>query len=411
MVHYSRTKDCYTITLDNGISYSIDLATRTLYGKMGKPVKNRAPYMSSYVNNFIERLFEYHRLAKAGFSTNINFPNREVIDRIISLPETLIDDRLKESFIEAAINNYSWFTRDKEKLNHYWKVFMDMIKNHKDEIKNFTNQHYSVTFEEMINRYECYCTLKKYGLEKLLEYFFKSGNCFEKKYFSHKAYREALKHINSNKYDEAKEKIAELFGTDDVDILRDVYGIAFHTYNYSRAIGNINYLMRQIIEYMAYLNLENYKLTNLERDYEALKMQTAEEERRRNNEFFKANQTKYDLHFEDDTFETYVPTSREELEEIGKWFNNCANAWEWHHRLSNGNYCLVVVKDKSTKSPLVCCDIVNQSKDNYFTISQYLTYNNKEVKDYFKEIAVVKQLMEFKQKYAIYLTTLKGSGE
>lgn len=409
MAHYSRTKDCYTITLDNGISYSIDLATGTLYGKMGKPVKNRASYMS-YVNNFTEKLFEYYRFAKAGMS-GINFPNRELVDRIISLPETFIDDSLKESFICAVINNYSGLTRDKERLNHCWKVFMDMIKNHKDEIKNCVYQYRSNTFEGIIDRYECFCTLKKYGLEKLFEYFFEYGRCFEKKYFSHKAYREALKHIINNKYDEAKEKIAEFFGTDDKDILRDVYGISFYTYDYSRAIRTTNGLMRDIADYIAYLGLENYKLTNLERDYEALKMQAAEEEKKRDNEFFKANQTKYDLYFEDDIFETYVPTSREELEEIGNWFNNCANAWEWHHRLSRGTYCLVVVRDKSTKSPLVCCDIENPSKDSYLRISQYLAYNNNEVKNHFKEMAVVQQLMAFRQKYTNYLLTLKGGGK
>ena len=209
----------------------------------------------------------------------------------------------------------------------------------------------------------------------------------------------------------AKEKVAELFGTDDEYILKEVYGIRFLEYDYYRAIDNVNDKMRNIFDYIDRLHLENYKLTNLDRDYEALKMRYEEERTKVDNAFFKKNQTKYDLHFENDDFEIYVPTSREELAEIGKTFSNCANGWEWNRRLSGGRYYLVVVQDKATKTPLVCCDIENPWEEAHLSISQYLAYGNDEVNKSFKDQTIVSKLTSFKAEYQLYLYNLKGGGK
>lgn len=408
---YSRVKDCYTITYANGVTFSIDIANGILYGKTGKPIKNRAPYMIG--NPFINLLFDQYRYAKDGWIFCTEFTNRIFIDRLISLPETTIDNDLKDTYIHLFAADHYPYNNDTKERERLWKVFMDMVKNHKDELGNYLpTDGYNCWFKEMIKQFECSCTLKKYGFEKLYEYFVRYSSArFDKEYFSYKAYREALKHIINNKYDMAKEKVAELFGTDDEDILKEVYGIRFFEYDYYRAIDNVNDKMRNIFDYIDRLHLENYKLTNLDRDYDALKMRYEEEKTKVDNAFFKKNQTKYDLHFENDDFETYVPTTRQELEEIGKTFSNCANGWEWNRRLSGGRYYLVVVQDKATKAPLVCCDIENPYEEAHLHISQYLAYGNDEVNKSFKDQTIVSKLTSFKAEYQLYLYNLKGGGK
>lgn len=109
---------------------------------------------------------------------------------------------------------------------------------------------------------------------------------------------------------------------------------------------------------------------------------------------FGSFQTQYPLNYENDRFKVKVPTSRAELAEIGNYFRNCANGYEWEHYLSNQKRFLVIVVDKQDNKPCACVDIDASN----FKIMQYLGKGNWSTSG---------KTLDFKKVYQTYLNTLK----
>ena len=109
---------------------------------------------------------------------------------------------------------------------------------------------------------------------------------------------------------------------------------------------------------------------------------------------FSEFQTKYPLNYENDRFKVKVPTSRAELADIGNYFRNCANGYEWENYLQNQRRFLVIVVDKQNNTPCACVDIEAES----FKIKQYLGKNN---------WSTTGATLDFKKVYQTYLDTLK----
>lgn len=105
-------------------------------------------------------------------------------------------------------------------------------------------------------------------------------------------------------------------------------------------------------------------------------------------------QTKYPLNYENDKFKVKVPTSRAELADIGNYFHNCANGYEWEQYLQNQQRFLVIVVNKQNNKPCACVDIDAKN----FKIEQYLGKNNSQTRG---------ETYDFWEVYQTYLDTLK----
>ena len=140
----------------------------------------------------------------------------------------------------------------------------------------------------------------------------------------------------------------------------------------------------------------DYQFTNIERDYQKLFIMANKNAWADDNVYFGEKQSQaYDkLHFENEKFETFVPTTREELAEYGFAFNNCLNKWEWENRLRYDNYYCVIVLSKETKEPLVCVDIKKHSNSTW-TVDQYYGKSNNNITN--------KDLLAFKEAFQKHL--------
>ena len=105
-------------------------------------------------------------------------------------------------------------------------------------------------------------------------------------------------------------------------------------------------------------------------------------------------QTQYPLNYENDRFKVKVPTSRAELADIGNYFRNCANGYEWENYLQNQMRFLVIVVDKQDNKPCACVDIDAKT----FKIMQYLGKGNSNTHG---------ETYDFRSIYQVYLDTLK----
>jgi hypothetical protein len=142
--------------------------------------------------------------------------------------------------------------------------------------------------------------------------------------------------------------------------------------------------------------IENYLLTlrYLEKDiptgnfllnYRTIMLERKENEESLIDKQFKSQQKEFDLNFENEKFKIYTPISKSEVKYFGNYFHNCLAGLEWSNYLINNKRKVVIVINKLTNEPCVCCDI----QTNSLEISQFLktnndllTYGDKELKDF-----------------------------
>ena len=114
------------------------------------------------------------------------------------------------------------------------------------------------------------------------------------------------------------------------------------------------------------------------------------------NNYFKDCQTKgINLNFEDTNYKVIVPTTYQELVEMGKLMHNCLADHEWSNILTTGRRRVVFIqpKDKNIKKH-IACDIDVQKG----SIEQFLTdYNDSVDEDDFPDIE------DFQESYEEYI--------
>lgn len=131
---------------------------------------------------------------------------------------------------------------------------------------------------------------------------------------------------------------------------------------------------------------------HIEEKFDVMLDMLKEEKVKNENRYFSENQNKLSLQYEDDEYKIYVPQSRQELSTFGQYFNNCLNGHEWNTYLSTAERYVVIVVDKETDTPVVCCDIDVDTNH----IIQYLGKNN----------STPKVATTFRNEYQEYLSTL-----
>ena len=187
-----------------------------------------------------------------------------------------------------------------------------------------------------------------------------------------------------------QEKIFQALGTNDPDVL-DYYGIRIS----NTLCNDDDHLLDKMVHMITWLEKmenETFAITNIRDDYSYLKAVYERKELEISNKAFKKNQERFNLEYELGDFSIYVPKSRQELQDIGDFFHNCAIGHEWRNYLEDGYRYLVVVRQNGVFK--VCCDIDRTTNQ----IIQYLAPCNSRVHD--------SDLLEFKQAYQNYLLTL-----
>ena len=339
--------------------------------------------LGSISNGTVQALIEL--LVRGSSSQNNNV--FEIVNRVISYPA---DYNIKEEIYRCLIAENSSFYNGE--INTRWKIILRMLKKEipvqriNDALLHDLARSYFKDNEE----------LEKFVYSAFSNYYSRSID--REAVLKQKAFRAKVKE-NFKKQEIASHEIEELaknsvlmeilFNNEDVQSLKNkiirntVYKVQ---YDMSRCVD--------ILDFAQKLGIEDYKISNFDRDYENLKMRYEKEKTQIENEIFKKHQTAINLEFENAEYKIYVPTSREELAEIGDYFNNCANGHEWVHYLENRIRHLVVVVEKSTNKWRVCCDIDSVSKE----IRQYLTINNSN--------CIPEDAKQFKKEYQAYLNNI-----
>lgn len=372
LINIDRKYNKYIFAFDNGKLASVDVESKEYIGVTGKTVKT---IPTSIPDNFkgLLRDMMYYGFDRCG---------KIYVDRIISMTDISITTKINFSLIVSKFwYDSNWYTEN-------WKTIIKIIRDC-DKSHNYPLGH---EFYNIIMRERIKDIIVKYNLESIADY-------IDPNYpnFLHiKAFRSAIRHLAINPYIKAQEAVKNMLNCDDERIIAERYGIKFTKYNVKSEINKLYTKMQQITEYLKYMNINDYQFSNIERDYNDIKTMYETNKTEIDNRKFSENQTKYNLEYSDENYHVFVPTSRSDLANIGRSFNNCANSWEWQHRLSYGKYLLVVIRDNKTNFNRVCCDIETET----LKIDQYKGKNNYNIHD--------ESLKEFKQKYQNYLNTIKG---
>ena len=135
-------------------------------------------------------------------------------------------------------------------------------------------------------------------------------------------------------------------------------------------------------------------IRTIARDYTVLQSDTPN--LKKVNELLAHNQTRRDLHFEDEDFIVIVPTTYQELVTEGENQRNCAAHYEYNNYLRHGVRMIVFIRKKNDiEHSYITCDIDRRNLE----IKQYLRFANEDVRD-MKSLA-------FQKKYQEYLKTLE----
>lgn len=380
IVSIERTMNKYTFTFDSGKTASVDLDNReTPYiGVSGKAVKNFPASIQGILKTLLSDAVSWHRNS---------FRGKEYIDRTISLPDVSLS--VKCDFFVLLYDE----ARNNEWMDAHWSEIVTLMR-------DYSARGVRVDFRSIyskINEKKIIDLLAKYNMKECEKYLLPMLNRHND--FIHfleiKAFRAAIRNACKDKYEKSHKAVIELFGCDNPDTLAETFGIRFLRHDINRAVDNVFYTMANAEELVRLMGYENYEYTNIERDYINLKTTYEREKTAIDNRNFAKVQNKYNLSFVNGVYEIYVPTTREELAQIGDTFSNCANGWEWTNRLSNGSFALVVVRNKSTKNMEVCVDICLKNME----ISQYYGPYNHSIKE--------KSLLDFQKNYQQYLRTIK----
>lgn len=372
-----RNKDYYNITLENGKTMSISLADGDKYvlGVSHKRLTKMPKYFQQWDMPNVLMSFAF------GFYTeNFEEKVREYADRLISLPN--YSYRVKNFIFRDIVYNANR-CRDID-----WKFYINALKDiySKPEMKE--------RFEEELSKYQTFSFLYTALTFNLQEYYpnpshaeFLKDNGYDNssdfiKCSKIKAFREGVKGILKKEDERAKlceslkKTISDFCGGMDYWEASSLIGVYIQAQK--RALEEISQLINKCLgclDIKKRLNID-YQFTNIERDYQRLEIMMNKNAWVEDNKYFSAKQSQaYNkLHFENEKFETFIPTTREQLAEYGFAFNNCLNKWEWTNRLRYDYYYCVIVLSKETKKPLVCVDI--DADRNGWHIDQYYGKNN-----------------------------------
>lgn len=382
-----RNKDYYDITLVNGKTMSINLAEGNRY-VLGVSHKKLTKIPNYFGPNDIPSMlmafaFDY-------CTTEYEEKVREYADRLISLPN--YPYKVK-NFIFKDILTKCNYTRNSD---IDWKFYINALKDiySKQETKEY--------FEKAIER-GCCCNFSSFyniitfNVQDYYPNIYHAQFLKDKRYneFSDfikcskiKAFREGVKGIL--KREEEKQKLCDSLEK----TISDFCG-GMNYYEASSLIGvyvqsqenATNKIDTLINNCLACLDLKkslgiDYQFTNIERDYQKLYIMANKNAWVKDDEYFSTKQSQaYDkLHFKDEKFETFIPTTREQLAEYGFAFNNCLNEWEWNSRLCRDPFYCVIIVSKETKTPLVCVDIVKRLSSEW-RIDQYYGKSNTIISD------------------------------
>ena len=357
IINITRNRNTYTIDLDTGkhiVAY-LERPFRVI-GVSGRELTNAPKQIDERIGNAFINAAANHR----------DLRHREYVDRIISLPDIAIAVKV---FAMKCIF-YSSFGKmhgmpewkDALALLRKWSANPATLPNEVDYLDNIIGK--SVGRD----------ALEKYGLTEFAAYI--PANLYP--YItSCKAFRSALRTAAKDRFEGPQAKVKELLGMDNEDEICRLFGVRFYRYNTAGEIDNVCRKMKRIVDFINKMELNDYKVENLDRSLADLEARWNAERTARESRTFRAAQTTYNLYYENDRYYTRVPLDRAECKEIGDHFRNCVNTTEWDNYLRSGDRYLVVVCDKVTNEMLVCVDIIPQN----MRVNQYYGYRNAYIKD------------------------------
>lgn len=382
----TRKKDIYYLYVGDK-RYEVDIANKTIIGLTKKPVKSLPFGKNPLIEAFLVLVEKDNlpRWQEEDYKGRF-FEIREIFDRVVSLNDITIEKKIdilrnlmKNDWYIGQINFWN------EKIG--WKEVLSFLKS---EDLNSISIYFT---KRELNR-----LITKYNLdsEKILPYFenrdFATISCLESKPFR----ASVKKLLNSwESIEKARQKVLDFLQMD-IDLAEKILEGEFKSKKQHdrKVITSIDTLVMQYNEIKRFskeLGLENYKVENIEIDYNHLKSLWEAKQTEIENKRFLENQTLYNLYFENDDYEITIPKTYQDCTEIGRIFHNCAGGWEWNTRLVNGDYFLVCVKEKKSDKLVVCVDI----KKSNINIEQYLEPFNARVID--------QNLLDFRKSYQDYL--------
>ena len=386
----TRKRDTYYLHMGNKM-YEVDIANKTIIGLSKKPIKS-LPFEKSPLNETFLTLTEKDNLPqwrKDDYKDRFS-KVREIFDRIVALDDITVGKKI--DILQNLMRN-DWSINEinfwNEKVG--WKEVLSFLKT---ENLNIISPYFT---KKELDR-----LIAKYNLDsERISPCFANRNFGDLSCLESKPFRASLKKLlNSwNSIEKARQKVLDFLQID-IELAGKVLGAEFKSkkQNDRKVTDSINNLIEQykdIQTFIKKLGLENYKIENIENDYNYLKSLWEAKKVEIENKRFLENQTLYNLYFENDDYEITIPKTYQDCTAIGKIFHNCAGGWEWNTRLINGDYFLVCVKDKKSGKFVVCVDIQKSS----MIIGQYLEpYNN---------LVVEQSLLDFKTVYQDYLLKLK----
>ena len=372
IINITRNRNTYAFHLDTGKRITAYLENPfRIIGISGKNLSTRPKQISERIGNAFTDAVNEHR----------DIINREYIDRIISLPDISIS--VKIFAMECLF--YSEFG-----VRHTlpeWKATLALLRKWNANPDNLPSVDY---MDNLVNRDLGANILEKYALTQFAPYISPSLLPYIK---TCKAFRSALRTAAIDHFAEPQAKVKELLHLDNENELLRFCGIRFDQYNAEDEIRHVCNKMSRIKRYLDDMNLtfDDYKIENLDRSLAELEARYKAERTERENCIFRKAQTTHNLYYENDRYYIRVPLTRDECAEIGNYFHNCVNSFEWNSYLSSGSRYLVVVCDKITNEMLVCMDII----PNSMTINQFYGKYNEHIND--------SNLLDFRNEYQLYL--------
>lgn len=384
MTNITRNRDLYEVDCD-GKKMRISLDSEDMYviGFSKRRLKKPSTSFNGHDMPYILSLIAL------GFSIPRAKEIREYADRLISLPNYSFE--IKNFAFKAIVDSlYNLHEVD-------WKYYVNALKDiYSDESRRefiegngyILNPYVGFAFFDTLYKKSKFKLENHYSEEvvaKIKEAMILNSsisNSFIDYTCQFKAFREGVKGIYKRvkECEEMLEKcrnlLSNLCGGIDYEEASELTNIAIITsgsdFNFNNKIGNLVGKCRDCVNLKEKLGID-YKFTNFERDYNTLTEMYNKQQWERDNVRFSSHQTGEPLlAFETEKYKTFIPTTRQELNEIGQYFNNCANGYEWDTRLCCRKYYLVTVISKESNNPVACVDIYKYDK----TIGQFLGKNN-----------------------------------
>jgi hypothetical protein len=334
------------ITNNKGVEYKVELETGIAYGTKGKPIKN-IPSLPWYEN-----------------CGNYSLPRMvfEILQGHTYLPRKIADALMNFKYGIEVLREIYIHTEDTTREALAANISID-------KLLSIILSCYKETFG---NDYAQDCIMRKeyeLTIEKTIYQF-----TDEEAEFYHNLYYGLRGYYKQKKY-------------------RTYIEHAYDSLNYRVFGDGFVYRLADYIEYCEKLEWD-IEAGDFRKNYLKAKATYIAKQDEIASKVFAANQTKYNLFFEDDEYITVIPTTRLECIEEGTALNNCVGGIEWNSHLRSGRRRIVFIRRKSDpKKSYIACDMTNGGK-----IIQYLAKNNMLVTELTAKL--------FKNKYQNYLNSL-----